>query len=116
MAINFAKRNHFRSLASQINSTERAIKHRQHGVANRMITLSRTVHQALIAPGTVLLAGGVGFITGELTACPSNKLSTQNSQSPLSVALQLVISAHSLYAALPIPLIMKYWSAGDRAN
>ncbi len=116
MAINSTQCNRTRSLASQINSTEQAIKHRQHGVANRMITLSRTVHQALIAPGTLLLAGGVGFITGELTACPSNKLSTQNSQSPLSIALQLVISAHSLYAALPIPLMMKYWSVGNREN
>jgi hypothetical protein len=102
-----------KSLAAQIRDAERQVLKRQQGVGVRTTTLVREIHQQMTAPATLLLAGGIGFIIGELT-----KRQTTNSRgatdkpraaetSPLTTALNLIGSAHTLYMALPIAWIMK---------
>jgi hypothetical protein len=61
----------------------------------------------------LLLAGGIGFIIGELTKRQTtNNRDTTNKQltaetTPLRTALNLFTSVHTLYTALPIAWIIK---------
>jgi len=102
-----------KSLAAQIRDAELQVLKRQQGVDVRTTTLVRKIHQHMTAPATLLLAGGIGFIIGELT-----KRQTLNSRgtadkprtaetSTLTTALNLIISVRTLYMALPIAWIMK---------
>jgi len=102
-----------KSLAAQIRDAERQVLKRQQEVGVRTTTLVRKIHQQITAPATLLMAGSIGFIIGELT-----KRQTTNSRgttdkpratetSPLTTALNLIGSAHTLYMALPIAWIMK---------
>jgi len=67
----------------------------------------------MIAPGTLLLASGIGFIFGELTKRQSPRpgdsadKSKAAETSPFITALSLITTARALYMALPIGWIMK---------
>jgi hypothetical protein len=96
------------SLAAQIRDTEQKILIRHRGVSVSATTLIKKVHQEMTAPSTLLLAGGIGFIIGELTkrqttSSPdaTNKQSTVQI-SPVKTALNLITLMHSLYIALPV--------------
>lgn len=102
-----------RPLTAQIRDAEQQILTRQRGVGIRTDTLIKKIHQQMAAPSTLLLTVGIGFIIGELTKRQtSNNRSTADKQrtigtSPLKTALNLLISVHTLYTALPIAWIMK---------
>lgn len=102
-----------RSLAAQIRAAEQQIVIRQQGVGVRTATLIKKIHQEITAPSTLLLAGGIGFIIGELTKRPTTNIrDTANKQnttetSPLRTALNLLTSMHTLYTALPIAWMLK---------
>jgi hypothetical protein len=104
-----------RSLESQIRDVERQVLQRQQKVGIRTTRLVQKIHQQLTAPTTLLLAGGIGFIMGELTArrtrTPDSRGNTDKPQvavtSPLTTALNLITSVRTLYMALPIAWIMK---------
>jgi len=102
-----------KSLAAQIRDAERQVLKRQQEVSVRAFTLIQKIHQQMTAPATLLLAGGIGFIIGELT-----KRQTTNSRgnadkprtaetTPLRTALNLMTSFHTLYTALPIAWMIK---------
>ena len=97
-----------RSLTAQIREAEQQIVIRQQGVGVRTATLIKKIHYEMTAPSTLLLAGGIGFIIGELTkrqttSSPdaTNKRSTVQI-SPVKTALNLITLVHSLYIALPV--------------
>ena len=76
-------------------------------------TLVRNIYQQVTAPATLLLAGGIGFILGELTRRQTtqsrgaaDKLRTTET-TPLRTALNLMTSIHALYTALPLAWLMK---------
>jgi len=103
-----------KSLTAQINAAERQVLNRQQEVGIRTTTLVRKIHQQMTAPATLLLAGGIGFIIGELTKRQTSKKrpgtigkpqATENS--PLRIALNLITSARTLYTALPLVWMMK---------
>lgn len=102
-----------KTLAVQIRDTERQLLSRQQGIDIRTATLIRKIHRQLATPATLLLAGGIGFIIGELTKRhpPKFRSSVVRSQtvgtSPLRIALNLITSARTLYTALPIAWMMK---------
>ena len=102
-----------RSLTAQIRAVEQQIVIRQQEVGVRTATLIKKIHQEITAPSTLLLAGGTGFIIGELTNRQTTNLrDTANKQnatetSPLRTALNLLTSVHTLYTALPIAWIIK---------
>lgn len=105
-----------KTLAVQIRDTERQLLSRQQGIDSRTATLIRKIHRQLATPATLLLAGGIGFIIGELTKHhpPKFRSSVVKPQtvgtSPLRVVLNLIASARSLYTALSIAWMMKsYW-------
>ncbi|WP_262966317.1 hypothetical protein [Methylobacter psychrophilus] len=102
-----------KSLEAQIKDMEQLALIRQRKVSVRSTTLLRKIHQQMTTPTTLLLAGGIGFIIGELTKrrVPDNLSNTDKSITtdtlPLTTALNLIASAHTLYMALPIAWIMK---------
>ncbi|WP_139556730.1 hypothetical protein [Methylotetracoccus oryzae] len=67
----------------------------------------------MTSPTSLLLAGGIGFLTGELTRPrPSASVATADGpgvapKTPLKSAISLIASAHTLYTALPVAWLMK---------
>lgn len=99
-----------KSLNAQIRDAERRVLNRQQAIDVRTATLIQTIHQQTIAPATLLLAVGIGFILGELTKPPkkfrsitTNKPPTTTT-TPLKTALNLMSSARTLYATI-LPLV-----------
>ena len=96
------------SLAAQIRDAEQKILIRHQGTGVRATILIKKIHQEMTAPSTLLLAGGIGFIIGELTKRQTtNSPDAANKQSavqisPLKTALNLITLTHSLYIALPV--------------
>ena len=111
------------SLAAQIRDAEQKVLLRHRGVGVRATALIKKIHQEMTAPSTLLLAGGIGFIIGELTKRQTtispdaaNKHSTVQ-VSPLKTALNLITLMHSLYIALPVSWKSRLFhqiSASDR--
>ena len=111
----FLKRNKPKSLSlkTQIGEAERELLIRQRRVGVRTATLVRNIHQQVTAPSTLLLAGGIGFILGEITQRQTTqsrgtagKLRT-TATTPLKTALNLMNSIHTLYTAFPLAWLMK---------
>jgi hypothetical protein len=104
-----------RSLTAQIRAAEQQIVIRQQGVGVRTATLIKKIHQEITAPSTLLLAGGIGFIIGELTRRQTTNIRDSANQqnttetSPLRTALNLITSVHTLYMALPIAWKVKFF-------
>jgi hypothetical protein len=102
-----------KSLTAQIREAEQQISIRQRGVRVLTTTLVRKIHQQMTSPATFLLAGGIGFILGELTKRQTtNHRDTANKQrtsetTPLASALNLLSLVHTLYTALPVAWIIK---------
>ena len=107
------------SLSTQIGAAERELLNRQRRVGVRTATLVRNIHQQVTSLATLLLAGGIGFILGELTQHPTTqsrgatgKLRTTET-TPLRSALNLMTSSHTLYTALPLAWLMKSFYQPD---
>lgn len=107
------------SLRTQIGEAERELLNRQRRVGVRTATLVRNIHQQVTAPATLLLAGGIGFILGEITQRQTTqsrgtagKLRTTET-TPLRTALNLMTSIHTLYTALPLAWLMKAFYQRD---
>jgi len=102
-----------KTLTVQIRDTERQLLSRQQEIDLRTATLIRKIHRQLATPTTLLLAGGIGFIIGELTKHHPPKFRSSALRphtagtSPLRIALNLMTSARTLYTALPIAWMMK---------
>lgn len=97
------------SLADQIKDTERKRLIHKRKISMQVDKLVQDVHQEITAPGSLLLASGIGYIIGELTKrnkAPKLRGAT-TAQSPLKVAMNLITSAHTLYSALPLTLMIK---------
>ncbi len=112
-----------KSLTAQIREAEQQIVIRQQGVSVRTATLIKKIHQEITAPSTLLLAGGIGFIIGELTKRQtSSNRGTAGKQrttgtSSLKSTLNLLSTVHTLYTAMPIAWRIKYFHqphASDR--
>lgn len=103
-------------LATQIRVTEQQIIDRQQRVDIRMAHLVNNLHQQMAAPATLVLAGGAGFILGELTYRPPKikRRSTQPTAAAnpdadstlLKKAVNFMSLAQGVYQLLPLVLIM----------
>lgn len=106
-----------KSLTAQIRVAERQVLNRQREVGVRADSLISKIHQQMTAPATILLAGGAGFVLGELTG---KRLMSDSrgaadkprvtETSPLRIALNLMTSVHTLYTALPLAWMMKSYT------
>jgi hypothetical protein len=109
-------KNHSALLEDQIEDAQwQVVKHHQ-AVDYRTSVLVRNIYRQLTDPSSLLLAGGIGFIIGELTKRqPSSSRGTADkahgtrteTTSPLKVALNLLTSAQTLYTALPLAWLVK---------
>ncbi len=105
-------------LNRQIKDTEQKIGKHQRAIHIHSKALKSGLRQTMILkPAHLLLASGIGFILGELTHCQSVE-ATDDAQtgeiSPLKVAFNLLSTARSLYAALPLVLMISSYYQSSR--
>jgi len=106
-------RSRAKSLAAQIRDAERRLSHHRGLVGIRAATLVQTIHEQMIAPASMLLAGGIGFILGEITLRPTPGPADSDGEvrapesSPLMTAMNLASSVRALYTALPLAWMIK---------
>ncbi len=112
-----------KSLNAQIRDAERRVLNHQQAIDIRAATLIQTIHQQMIAPATLLLAVGIGFILGELTKPSQKFLGTITDKpptaktTPLRTALNLMSSARTLYATiLPLVWILKSFTQSGEVS
>jgi hypothetical protein len=102
------RRRKLNALTTQIEAVEQRVLNRQQTISVRTTLLIFKIQGQLTAPRTLLLASSIGFIFGELTkSCGSAAKSKSVETSPLTTTLNLVVSLHALYMALPVAWIMK---------
>jgi hypothetical protein len=96
------------SINAQIKDTEQQILNHQYAVDSRTQALAGKIQQQMVKPASLLLAVGIGFIAGELTqkGCRTTDNPNATETSPLKTALSLIGSARTLYAALPLVLMI----------
>lgn len=110
------------SLTARIREAEQQLADRRQGLAGRAAALVRKIHEQLTSPASLLLAGGLGFMTGELTRqqrCQS--VDTADAPgvagtSPLNAAINLFASARTLYTALPLAWLMKSFRHSQQSD
>ena len=97
------------ALAVQISEAERRLRNRRRLVQIRGAALRQMLHQRMTSPTMLLLAGGLGFLMGELTRRPTPQ-SRGTDRSPDSGYpffetvlnfIKLATWARALFAALP---------------
>ncbi|MDT4328461.1 hypothetical protein ACQE3E_11130 [Methylomonas sp. MED-D] len=106
------------SLDAQISHAERQLAERRRSIKTDGAVLLSSLYKQMTAPASLLLAGGIGFVAGELSHCPAPPSSAPSSgrlgqrephsRTTLSAALSLLLSAHALYKALPIAWLAKH--------
>lgn len=102
-----------KSLNTQIREAEQQVALRHQRVTDSSSRLLRHLRQRITAPAALWLAGGVGFMFGELTqpqslnTCSQNEQSLVTKTSVLSLALNFITLIHNLYLSLPLILIIK---------
>jgi len=100
------------TLTAQIEDTERQVLVHKREASLCTAMLTRKLRQQITEPSSLLLASSVGFILGELTKRQPKKPggaanTTAAATSPLTVALNLITSARTLYTALPLAWMVK---------
>ena len=107
------------SLTTQIEDAEQQVLRHQREASICTAMLTRKIRQQMTDPATLALAGGIGFILGELTKRQPQKLrgalnsSPAAETSPLKIALNLITSVRTLYTALPLAWMVKsYYRPG----
>lgn len=110
------------SLTARIRQAEQQLAERRQGLAGHTAALVRTIREQLTSPASLLLAGGLGFITGELTRqqrCQSVDTADAPGAagtSPLNTAINLLASARTVYTALPLAWLMKSFRHSQQSD
>lgn len=101
------------SLTAQIKHAERQVLRHKQSVRVSTNKLINTVHQQMTAPSTLLLASVIGFMLAEVTRqqnpdkAGSPDKPRKAATSPIITMLNLMISMHTLYTALPLAWLME---------
>lgn len=106
--ISISKIRKSRTLSAQIRATERRVLNRQRQVGIHTAVITQQLKRQISTPPNLLLAGGIGFILGELTQkAPviTSKNGTTTATTPLKVAFNLFSSLQTVYAFLPLVLM-----------
>jgi hypothetical protein len=103
------------SLNAQIKEAEQQLLLRRQSISLCSNKLINDIHRQMTAPASLILAGSVGFVSGELSRCPSAKLADTASRpllmqvQDLKTAFSLILSAYTLYNTLPVAKLRKYF-------
>ncbi len=92
MSDDHSQGNEFQSLSAQIKEAELQVLERQQRVARCADTLVHKAQQHMIAPSNLLLAGGIGFVIGELT----KRKSFDSKRSPESVSSATTVNTSEI--------------------
>jgi hypothetical protein len=122
MGICFRRRIIRQSLSQQIKAAERDVLHQQRRVTVSTDHLVQCIHRQLTAPASLLMAGGVGFIMGELTRRQTTRTSSAGDQPQATgitrwqTALNLAGSVRALYTALPVAWLVRIYRQARSTN
>lgn len=98
------------SLEDEIKDTERDRLIREWKVNAHADKLVQDIHQEITAPGSMLLACGIGFILGELSKRrQAPKSDRTDKKSFLKAAMSFITSTHTMYSALPLSWLIKFF-------
>lgn len=108
------------SLNRQIKAAElQALTGKQH-VDDAATRFMDVLHRQITAPVSLWLAGGTGFVIGEVTQQAtfhsqddSEKTQPHPSKSALSILFQIMTSAHSLCTLLPLTWMIRLFKSGN---
>ncbi len=93
-----------KSLHAEILNAQLQLQMQDKLLSERYVALTDNVPQYLSSSSSLLLAGGVGFILGELSPTVEERFAVNNTQaqqaSPLLKALDLINFLNSVYAAI----------------
>jgi hypothetical protein len=96
------------TLTTQIAEVEQRVLNRKISVSLHSNLLVRKFYRQLTSPRAFLMSSIIGFIFGELTKSSDSARTSKSAQlSPLTTALNLIISLRTIYMALPITWILK---------
>ncbi len=110
------------SLNAQIKDVEQQLLLRRQNISLCSNKLISDIHRQMTAPASLILAGSVGFVSGELSRCPSAKLADTASRpllmqaQDLKTALSLILSAYTLYNTLPVAKLRTYFHHSKKAG
>lgn len=106
------------SINAKIKNTRQQILNHQHAIDRQTTVLTEKIQQQMVKPASLLLAVSIGFIVGELTQrrCAKAENPQAAETSPLKIALSLIGSARTLYAILPLVLMIKSRYQTDEAE
>lgn len=105
------------SLEDEIKDTERDRLIREWKVNAHADKLVQDIHQEITAPGSLLLACGIGFILGELSKRrQAPKSDRTDKKSFLKAAMGFITSTHTLYSALPLSWLIKLFYRQDASG
>lgn len=79
------------SLAEQIEATEQRLLHRQQMLGIRRTLLTEGFRQQMTSPMALLIAGGIGFVVGDLTRRKGEDSVTGNGNVPATSPLTEVV-------------------------
>ncbi len=98
-----------RTLSAQIRAAEQRVSDRQRQIAVHATTITQKVERQMSQPPNLLLAGGIGFILGEVTQkapVMTCKNGDATPPAPLKIAMNLLASLQAVYAFLPLALLV----------
>ena len=96
------------TLTTQIAEVEQRVLNRKISVSLHSNLLVRKFYRQLTSPSAFLISSMIGFIFGELTKSSGSARTSKSAEfSPLTTAINLLISLRTLYMAMPIAWIMK---------
>lgn len=110
---------HNMSLKAQIRDTERRVLQREALVRLGKIKLIGNLHRQITSTASLMLAGGIGFMTGELSKCPKHQLSASavnahsTEKTPLRNAITLILMARTFYTSFPVTWLIKRFKQSE---
>lgn len=118
------KLKNYTSLNAQIRDAESQIASRRHMVGARTKTLIEDIHSSITAPSSLLLAGEMGFIMAEFSKCPASNVpdtageakAGQTETTLFTSSVNLMLSAYTLYKALPVNWLLRGFFQSDNAQ
>lgn len=112
-----------KSLNAQIKHCEQQVLNSKRALDSCANMLAGNIRQQITTPTTLLLAGGIGFIFGEVTRRQArDKKDTVDNKphakekSPLTAAFDLMMSTHTLYSALPLTWLIESFKQAQTAT
>ncbi len=107
------------SLQAQIRDAERHVLQRETLVRLGKLKLLKNLRRQITSTPNLVLAGGIGFISGELSKCPKRQLSSSavnaptTEKTPFRNAITLILMARTFYTSFPVTWLIKRFKQSE---